>query len=113
MSWSKVEKDIESGPFGLFKWFIVLIIVFCIGGGIFFFFDQASKPINTAVDRIVMKNSFQYKEGMEQRAAILEASITEIDLALQGNPDNRSDLINQKRVLNAQLRAIKINKGEK
>jgi hypothetical protein len=57
-----------------------------------------------------MKNSFQYKEGMEQRAAILQASITELDIRLQQNPDNRQDLQNQRSILSAQLRAITINK---
>ncbi len=63
-----------------------------------------------AVDRVVMKQSFQYKEGMAQRGAILEASIVELDIALQGNPEYRKDLINQKRILSAQLKAITINK---
>lgn len=109
MSWNKVEKDIESGPLGLFKWIVICIIVLSLIGGFLYIQKQAAKPIDTAIDRMVMKNSFQYKEGMEQRAAILEASILEIDILLQGNPDNRNDLINQKRVLNAQLKAITIN----
>ena len=64
---------------------------------------------NTVTDRIVMKNSFQYKEGMEQRAAILEASLVELEVLLQSNPANRQDLVNQKTILKAQLRAITIN----
>lgn len=109
MSWKKVESSIESGPFGLFKWVIIGVVALSIIGGIFYFQKQAAKPIDTAIDRMVMKNSFQYKEGMEQRAAILEANIAEIDIILQGNPENRNDLIKQKRVLNAQLKAITIN----
>jgi len=106
MSWTKVEKDVESGPLGAFKWLaagvIALVVLF---GGISLF----TKPASMAVDRLVMKHSFQYKEGMEQRGAILEANIAELDIALQGNPENRQDLINQKRILSAQLRAITIN----
>ena len=46
---------------------------------------------------------------MAQRGAILEANIAEVDMLLRSNPENRQDLINQKSVLRAQLRAITIN----
>jgi len=105
-SWNKVEKDVERGPFGLFKWIaIAAILMVLLFGGINF----VMKPASMAVDRIVMKNSFQYKEGMAQRGAILEANLAEIDLMLIQAPDNRDELMAQKRVLNAQLRAITIN----
>jgi len=105
-SWNKVEKDVERGPFGLFKWIAIAVILMVIlFGGINLFM----KPASMAVDRIVMKNSFQYKEGMAQRGAILEANLAEIDLMLIQAPDNRDELMAQKRVLNAQLRAITIN----
>jgi hypothetical protein len=107
MTWEKVEKDISNGPFGLFKWIaIAAILCVVLFGGINLFM----KPASMVVDRIVMKNSFQYREGMEQRGAILEANIVELDIALQQNPENRQNLINQKRILSAQLRAITINK---
>jgi len=107
MSWDKVEKDIEKGPLGAFKWVAIFVIaaVVLFGG-----LNLIMKPANMAVDRIVMKHSFQYREGMEQRGAILEANLLELDIALQQNPKNRQDLINQKRILSAQLRAITINK---
>jgi len=105
-SWNKVEKDVERGPFGLFKWIAIAVILMVIlFGGINLFM----KPASMAVDRIVMKNSFQYKEGMAQRGAILEANLAEIDLMLIQAPDNRDELMAQKRVLNAQRRAITIN----
>ena len=64
MSWDKVEKDVESGPFGLFKWIVIAtILMVVLFGGISLF----TKPSSMAVDRIVMKHSFQYREGMEQR----------------------------------------------
>lgn len=106
MSWEKVEKDVEGGPLGLFKWMaigtVLLVVLF---GGI----NLIMKPASMAVDRMVMKNSFQYVEGMEQRAAILQASITEVDIRLQQNPPNAQDLQNQRSILSAQLRAITIN----
>lgn len=109
MSWEKVESDVESGPMGLFKWVLIGFIALSVIGGVAYCQKQASKPFSMAVDRLAMKQSFQYKEGMAQRGAILEASIIELDIALQGNPENRNDLINQKRILSAQLKAISIN----
>jgi hypothetical protein len=107
MSWEKVEEDLSSGPLGAFKWLAILFTALAVlFGGISFIM----KPASMAVDRMVMKHSFQYKEGMEQRGAILEANIAELDIALQQNPENRQDLINQKRILSAQLRAITINR---
>jgi hypothetical protein len=106
MSWNKVEKDVEAGPMGLLKWiaFFAIAITVIFGG-----LNLFMKPANMAVDRMVMKHSFQYKEGMEQRAAILEANISELDIMLQQNPENRQDIVNQKRILSAQLKAITIN----
>ncbi len=64
---------------------------------------------STIIEREVFKQSFQYKEGMAQRAAIMEANIAEITIMLQSNPENKQNLIKQKMILNAQLRAITIN----
>lgn len=64
---------------------------------------------STIVEREVFKRSFQYKEGMEQRAAILKANISEIDIVLISNPENKQDLLNQKMILRSQLTAITIN----
>ena len=106
MSWEKVEKDVDGGPYGLMKWIAIFAVFIAIlFGGISLFM----KPASMAVDRIVMKNSFQYKEGMEQRAAILQANITEVDILLQSNPANSQDLRNQKMILKSQLKAITIN----
>ena len=105
-SWDKVESDVERGPGGLFKWITIAVVavVLLVGG-----LSAVLKPASMAVDRVVQKNSFQYKEGMAQRGAILEASIVELDILLQSNPENRQDLINQKAILRAQLSAITIN----
>lgn len=106
MSWEKVGKDVDSGPLGTFKWIALGVLAFTVlFGGI----RLIMKPANMAVDRVVMKTSHQYREGMEQRAAILEASILELNLKLQQNPENRVDLQNQKAILSAQLKAITIN----
>lgn len=107
MKWEKVESDIESGPLGVFKWLAIAAFLLFVLLGVL---GSLAKIGGTAVDRAVMKTSFQYKEGMEQRAAILQASINEIDIRLQGNPENRQDLQNQRSILVAQLKAITINK---
>lgn len=105
-SWNDVDKDLEAGPFRAFKWVAILVVlIVLLFGGI----GLLLRPASVAVDRLVMKNSFQYREGMEQRGAILEANIAEVDALLQQNPSNRDELLAQKRVLNAQLRAITIN----
>lgn len=106
MSWEKVGSQVESGPFGLFKW--VAIFTACLAV-IFGGMNLIMKPASTAVDRVVMKTSHQYKEGMEQRAATLQASLIELDILLNQNPEDRKGLLNQKRILSAQLRAITIN----
>lgn len=107
MNWEKVASDMESGPFGLFKWVAIAVALLVV---LFGSINLFMKPASVAVDRVVMKNSFQYVEGMEQRAAILQANIAELDVRLQKNPANRENLLNQKQILNAQLRAITINK---
>lgn len=106
MSWENVKKDVESGPTGLMKW-VAILVVSCtlLFGGINLFM----KPVTMAVDREVMKQSFQYREGMEQRAAILQANIIEIDVQIQQYPEDAQSLLGQKRILQAQLRAITIN----
>jgi len=64
---------------------------------------------STVVERVVMRQSFQYKEGMEQRAAILKANIQEINILISSNVGNKTDLINQRSILKSQLLAITIN----
>jgi len=105
-NWKKVETDIDSGPWGLFKWFVIFILCLAVFFGVL---GWVMKPASMAVDRIVTKQSFQYKEGMAQRAAILEANILEVDDAMMRNPEKREELMRTKKVLEAQLKAITIN----
>lgn len=105
MNWSKVEEDVESGPIGTFKWIATAIIAFVILFGVLRAFGMIGSKV---VERQVMKNSFQYVEGMQQRAAILQANLIEIDVQIQQDPSN-SALLGQKRILRAQLTAITIN----
>jgi uncharacterized protein YpmS len=104
--WDKVSDDIDSGPMGLWKWSAIIIIAIGVtfGAANFIF-----KPMSMATDRMVMKNSFQYKEGMEQQAALLEAQIAEIDVNIARYPSKQIELMNQRKVFQARLKAITVN----
>lgn len=91
------------------KFLPILIIVIVVLSAIGFGLMSMGLIGSTIVERVVFENSFQYKAGMAQRGAILEANIAEVDMLLGSNPDNKQDLINQKSVLRSQLRAITIN----
>ena len=106
MSWEKVESDVESGPWGLYKWIIISVVALAVlFGGL----NMVMRPASMAVDRIVQKNSFQYREGMAQRGAILEANIADINMQLVTAPEKREELEAQKKYFEAQLMAIRIN----
>lgn len=100
--WVKVENDLTMGPLGLLKWLLVILVIIGSIVGVF-------KYTSTVTDRVVMKNSFQYKEGMAQKAAILQASIVEIEILMERQPENYQPLSLQKMILTTQLRAITIN----
>ena len=61
----------------------------------------------TIVERVVFEQSFQYKTGMAQRGAILEANIAEIDMLIATGQGNTEQLQAQKSVLRVQLNAIR------
>lgn len=106
MSWNDVGNDVEKGPLGLVKWTVITVVFLFVLFGLLNAFGLIG---GTVVQREVFRNSFQYKAGMEQRGAILEANIAEIDLQIQQKPQMREQLEGQKSVLQAQLRAITIN----
>lgn len=105
MSWGKVEIDVGGGPGGLFKWILIATIALFVTVGVL---NSVGMVGGKAVESAVLKNSFQYKEGMEQRAALLEASIIELDIRIAQDPSNQG-LRDQKSILSARLRAITIN----
>lgn len=61
----------------------------------------------TVVERVVFEQSFQYKEGMKQRGAILEAQLAEIDMLIATGQGDVESLRAQRSVINVQLRAMK------
>lgn len=105
MTIEKQVEGFEKKPIrSLFKWAIIL----CLLGGVFTAWHYARMPAKMAIERQVMKQSFQYKEGMAQRAAILEANIIEVENQLRMDPTNQG-LEGQLRTLKAQHRATLIN----
>ncbi len=105
-TWNRVEGDLVSGTWGALKWLLIVVIVVGV-------LATGTRYLgmwgNTVMDRVVMKNSFQYKEGMAQRAAVLQAQIAQVELDISKNPELRGELSSQKKVLEAQLNAITIN----
>ncbi len=92
------------------KWFIfggvLLLIVIAIG--------WALMPVGKMVERKVLVESHQYKEGMADRAATLRASLAEIDSRLAymvatetEDTQLRGDLEAQRATINVQLNAIR------
>jgi len=79
----------------------ILLFIGAIGLG----FKAIFLPANLAIERMAITHSYQYKAGMESRAAILRANIIEIDAMLDAGVGNPKALNAQRRGLNAQLTA--------
>ncbi|MDJ0764878.1 MAG: hypothetical protein QNJ97_17990 [Myxococcota bacterium] len=106
--WDNLADTAEKGPWAAAGAVAVAVVV----GALFLGALGAVGRIgNKAVDRVVQKTSFQYREGMAQRGAILEAQIAqvELDISRAQTGTEREDLGRQRDVLKAQLRAITIN----
>lgn len=106
MSWEKVVNQASSGPMGAFKWLAIFIVLLFVFFGALRAFGLIG---GTIVEREVFRNSFQYQAGMEQRGAILQANIIEVQSMIHQHPERRQELEGQLRVLRAQLNAITIN----
>lgn len=78
---------------------LTILILSIVGGGLRF--------AGVFGERVVFENSFQYKEGAKQRAAVLEAQILQLDVDIYNNPEMADSLRMQQKVLKAQLAAVK------
>ncbi|MFK5882798.1 MAG: hypothetical protein QM489_00420 [Candidatus Izemoplasma sp.] len=76
----------------------IVILAFTAGG---------LKYLGVFGERVVFEQSFQYKEGMKQRANTLEAQIAEVDMQISLNPDIADQLRAQRKVLEIQLKGTK------
>lgn len=82
------------------KW--VLFFALLIGGATTL--TYVFMPAKMAIERQVIINSHQYKEGMQQRANILQANIEEVKVMIAQDPTNEQ-LKGQLRALTAQYKA--------
>lgn len=82
------------------SYFILTVLILSVLGG-------ALRIAGVFGERVVFENSFQYKEGMKQRAATLEAQIVEIEMNIMQFPEQSQTLQMQKKVLQIQLNSMK------
>lgn len=101
-SWDKVEKDVESGPGGLFKWILIAIIAFAIVG---FGLKWAGIFGTTVAERAVFSNSYQKKSADNARIATLESQIdtARFNLSQAEDPDTQAKIRAQIQLLETQL----------
>lgn len=87
------------------KWAAVIVAIVLVVVVIGF----ALRPVSMRVEREVLVQSHQYKEGMADRVAVLQATISQIDIQLTTELDEqtRRNLINQRAVINVQLNAAR------
>lgn len=88
-------------------WWVWVTILFVGSIIVFSLLSSLGFIGKTVVERVVFEQSFQYKEGMDQRARILEANIAELDAMIGLGQGNAAQLQAQKRVLTIQLKATK------
>jgi len=83
-------------------WGVAILILITVIG-------WAMKPISMRVEKEVLVQSHQYKEGMAERVAVLQATLTEIDatLAMGLDEEIRVGLDAQRSAINAQLIAAR------
>ena len=78
---------------------LTIVILALVGAGL--------RLANVFGERVVFENSFQYKEGMSQRALTLEAQIADIEMSIIKSPEMSDQLNAQKKVLQIQLKGMK------
>ena len=63
-------------------------------------------------ERVLIKNSFQYKEGMAQQAAIWESELIGLDIQISEatSQEAQEKLLGQKRFVESRLRAVTLIK---
>lgn len=86
------------------KWWLLVVVLMLLTAGIFTAAQMGLLPFWKKVEREVLVNSHQYKEGMNQRAATLSANIAEIEAQLLNPTLDEGTKAN----LNAQLAALRV-----
>lgn len=103
-----MDKKPENEKWSATKWFFLCIAGIIILVVLGWFLMVGEKM----VERKVLVESHQYKEGMIDRHDTLEASLAEIDTRLKGNisEQTRQDLEAQRATINVQLQAARRRK---
>lgn len=83
-------------------WGIAILVLLTVVG-------WAMRPVSMRVEREVLVQSHQYKEGMADRAAVLGASLGEVENRLMTvtDPDIKAGLENQASAIRIQINAIR------
>jgi len=88
-------------------WWMWILLLTMLSGIMLGVLNMAGSIGKTVVERVVFEQSFQYSEGMKQRAATLEANIAEIDMLIATGQGNQEQLLAQKSVLRVQLNSMR------
>lgn len=106
---SKQErKEVRGGIFQAWGLWLLILVLFGTVGTVSKYLGMWG---DVTMERIIVKNSFQYKEGMRQQAAIWEAQLVDLDnQAMTCNTDELcAGIEGQKRLVKSRLRAATIN----
>lgn len=102
------KKAANKGIWQIFTMFLLATVLFGSLGTVTRYLGMWG---DTTMERIITKNSFQYKEGMDQQAAIWESQLVELDEQLMTCQEQEicDGIQGQKRIIRARLRAVTIN----
>ena len=102
---------IKEGISGVSKFFVVFLFASILFGGLGGITKYLGMWGDVTMERIIVKNSFQYKEGMRQQAAIWEASIASLEAQLMVAQDDEviRGIQGQLLLVKSRLRAVTIN----
>jgi hypothetical protein len=91
------------------KWFILIVVLVAIAGGLFAFTGAGGKLFGTFVERKVFEQSYQRSEGLKAKIATFEAQLAEIDAQINQTADTftRNDLLAKRAAIVVQLRAAR------
>lgn len=90
-------------------WWMWVLFLMLVTGGILTFFGYAGKFTGTVVERKVFENSYQYSEARKGEIAVFQAQLDEINrqLLTEQDPAVRQDLESKAAAIRVQLAAAR------
>jgi hypothetical protein len=87
------------------KWVLWALAIMLLVTGV----GYLLRPVDKAVERVTLENSFQYQEGKKREIANLQAALAVVDAQIQANtdPEVLKGLRAQRITINAQLIAAR------